>query len=45
MAVSIEEWQERQEREDSDALDTRKQPHFTIAYKQMVTTQDVFLQV
>lgn len=45
IAASIEEWDERQKQEDTDALDSRKHPHYTIAYKQMVTTQDVFLQV
>lgn len=45
VAASIEEWQERQEREDTNVLDSRKRPHYQIAYKQDVTTQDVFLQV
>ncbi|KAM7358780.1 dynein axonemal assembly factor 6 [Cochliomyia hominivorax] len=43
--LNIEEWQERQEQEDREILDTRKTPSYTLAYRQAVGTEDVFLQM
>lgn len=42
---SIEEWQDLHEQQDLDALDTRPRPDYQIAYKQNVSTEDVFLQM
>lgn len=42
---SLEEWQQQQEREDNDILETRKTPEYTMTYRQAVGTEDVFLQV
>jgi len=42
---SLEQWQEQQEREDNDILETRKSPEYTMTYRQAVGTEDVFLQV
>lgn len=42
---TLEEWQEAQEREDADILETRKCPEYTMTYRQAVGTEDVFLQV
>lgn len=41
---SMEEWKQQQV-EDADLLDTRKQPDFTITYKQAVSTEDMYLQM
>lgn len=41
---SMEEW-EQQQKSDEEFLDTRKQPDYTIAYKQAVTTEDIYLQM
>lgn len=41
---SIEQW-EKQQMEDEELLDTRKQPEYSITYKQAVTTEDLFLQM
>ncbi|XP_022211319.2 dynein assembly factor 6, axonemal [Drosophila obscura] len=42
---TLEEWQEQQEREDNDILETRKCPEYTMTYSQAVGTEDVFLQM
>ncbi|XP_039489306.1 dynein axonemal assembly factor 6 [Drosophila santomea] len=42
---SLEEWQDRQEKEDNDILETRKTPEYTMTYRQAVGTEDVFLQM
>ncbi|XP_030571622.1 protein PIH1D3 [Drosophila novamexicana] len=42
---TLEEWQEAQEREDADTLETRKYPEYTMTYRQAVGTEDVFLQM
>lgn len=42
---TLEEWQEAQEREDADILESRKCPEYTMTYRQAVGTEDVFLQV
>nr|XP_016934351.1 dynein assembly factor 6, axonemal [Drosophila suzukii] len=42
---SLEQWQEQQEREDNDILETRKSPEYTMTYRQAVGTEDVFLQM
>ncbi|SPP76063.1 protein PIH1D3 [Drosophila guanche] len=42
---TLEEWQEQQEREDTDILETRKCPEYTMTYSQAVGTEDVFLQM
>ncbi|KAH8404479.1 hypothetical protein KR222_006158 [Zaprionus bogoriensis] len=44
-ANTLEEWQEAQEREDADILDSRKCPEYTMTYRQAVGTEDVFLQM
>lgn len=36
---------ERQQELDQELLDTRKQPEFSIAYKQALTTSDIYLQM
>lgn len=41
---NLEEWEEL-EKEDEDILDSRKVPEHSIAYKQGVTTEDVYLGV
>ena len=41
---SMDDWMKQQER-DEELLDTRKQPNYTILYKQAVTTEDIFLQM
>lgn len=41
---SMVEW-EQQQKSDEELLDTRKQPDYTIAYKQVVTTEDIYLQM
>lgn len=41
---NLEEWEEL-EKEDEDFLDSRKVPEHSIAYKQGVTTEDVYLGV
>lgn len=43
--TTLEEWEEAQEREDADVLETRKCPEYTMTYRQAVGTEDVFLQV
>lgn len=43
--ITLEAWQEAQEREDADVLETRKCPEYTMTYRQAVGTEDVFLQV
>lgn len=43
--ATLEEWEAAQEREDADALETRKCPEYTMTYRQAVGTEDVFLQV
>lgn len=45
MAQSIEEFEELQDFEALNALESRKQPEYSISYKQCVTPQDVYLQV
>lgn len=40
---SLEMW-EKLQKDDEELLDTRKEPEFSIAYKQVVTTEDIFLQ-
>lgn len=45
MARSIEEYDELQDYETLNALDSRKRPEYSISYKQSVTPQDVYLQV
>ncbi|KAH8351479.1 hypothetical protein KR059_003512 [Drosophila kikkawai] len=42
---SLEEWQQQQEREDNDILESRKTPEYTMTYRQAVGTEDVFLQM
>ncbi|KAH8269936.1 hypothetical protein KR018_000061 [Drosophila ironensis] len=42
---TLEQWQEQQEREDNDILETRKSPEYTMTYRQAVGTEDVFLQM
>ncbi|EDW19490.1 dynein axonemal assembly factor 6 [Drosophila mojavensis] len=42
---TLEEWQEAQEREDADILESRKCPEYTMTYRQAVGTEDVFLQM
>lgn len=42
---SLEEWQDQQEKEDMDILESRKTPEYTMTYRQAVGTEDVFLQV
>ncbi|XP_017135048.1 protein PIH1D3 [Drosophila miranda] len=42
---TLEEWQEQQEREDTDILETRRCPEYTMTYSQAVGTEDVFLQM
>ncbi|XP_034480390.1 protein PIH1D3 [Drosophila innubila] len=44
-ATTLEEWQEAQEREDADILESRKCPEYTMTYRQAVGTEDVFLQM
>lgn len=41
---SIDEWNEQQAK-DEELLDSRKQPDYTITYKQAVTTEDIYLQM
>lgn len=43
--ASIDEWYQLHEQDDIDALETRATPDFDIAYKQNVSTEDVFLQM
>ncbi|XP_017040308.1 dynein axonemal assembly factor 6 [Drosophila ficusphila] len=43
--TNLEEWQDQQEREDNDILETRKSPEYTMTYRQAVGTEDVFLQM
>ncbi|EDV97327.1 dynein axonemal assembly factor 6 [Drosophila grimshawi] len=43
--ATLEEWQDAQEREDADILETRKCPEYTMTYRQAVGTEDVFLQM
>ena len=43
-AKSLDEWEEMQ-KNDSEILDTRKSPEYSITYKQAVTTEDVYLQM
>uniref|UniRef100_A0A1I8QDI4 PIH1D1/2/3 CS-like domain-containing protein n=1 Tax=Stomoxys calcitrans TaxID=35570 RepID=A0A1I8QDI4_STOCA len=42
---TLEEWQEQQELEDSNILDTRKSPEYSMTYRQAVGTEDVYLQI
>ncbi|KAH8269939.1 hypothetical protein KR018_000058 [Drosophila ironensis] len=42
---TLEQWEEQQEREDKDILETRKSPEYTMTYRQAVGTEDVFLQM
>ncbi|XP_017109480.2 dynein axonemal assembly factor 6 [Drosophila bipectinata] len=42
---TLEQWQEQQEREDNDILESRKTPEYTMTYRQAVGTEDVFLQM
>ncbi|EDW41485.1 protein PIH1D3 [Drosophila sechellia] len=42
---SLEEWQDQQEKEDMDILESRKTPEYTMTYRQAVGTEDVFLQM
>ncbi|KAI8037816.1 dynein axonemal assembly factor 6 [Drosophila gunungcola] len=42
---NLEEWQEQQEREENDILESRKSPEYTMTYRQAVGTEDVFLQM
>lgn len=42
--ASMEEWEQQQVKDD-EMLDTRKQPSYKIAYKQVVTTEDIYLQM
>ncbi|XP_017068226.1 dynein assembly factor 6, axonemal [Drosophila eugracilis] len=42
---SLEQWQEQQEKEDNDILETRKSPEYQMCYRQAVGTEDVFLQM
>lgn len=39
---SMKEW-EKQQSDDNELLESRKQPDFTITYRQAVTTEDMFL--
>lgn len=41
---SMKEWEEQQVK-DEDLLDMRKQPDYTVTYKQAVTTEDIYLQM
>jgi len=41
---SMEEWQEQQAK-DEEELDTRKKPEYSVAYKQAVTSEDIYLQM
>lgn len=41
---SIEEWDEQQKK-DEELLDFRKAPEYKISYKQVVTTEDIYLQM
>ncbi|KAH8307470.1 hypothetical protein KR044_012860 [Drosophila immigrans] len=43
--VTLEQWEEAQEREDADILESRKCPEYTVTYRQAVGTEDVFLQM
>ncbi|KAH8405980.1 hypothetical protein KR215_001366 [Drosophila sulfurigaster] len=43
--TTLEEWEEAQEREDADILESRKCPEYTMTYRQAVGTEDVFLQM
>lgn len=42
--TSMDEWM-KQQAEDEELLDTRKQPEYTLTYKQSVTTEDIYLQM
>lgn len=42
---SLSEWQILQDDINAAALDARKQPDYSISYKQAVTTQDLYLQL
>ncbi|XP_063697542.1 LOW QUALITY PROTEIN: dynein axonemal assembly factor 6 [Culicoides brevitarsis] len=39
---SLDEWEAKQA-EDQNIFDTRQEPEFTISYKQVVTTEDLYL--
>ena len=41
---SMEDWM-KQQAGDEELLDSRKQPNYTIVYKQAVTTEDMYLQM
>ncbi|KAH8369574.1 hypothetical protein KR093_000200 [Drosophila rubida] len=43
--TTLEEWEEAQEREEADILESRKCPEYTMTYRQAVGTEDVFLQI
>ncbi|XP_055905503.1 dynein axonemal assembly factor 6 [Eupeodes corollae] len=43
--TNIDEWLDKQEKEDTEILETRKRPEYLISYKQSVGTEDVFLQM
>ncbi|XP_036327340.1 dynein assembly factor 6, axonemal-like [Rhagoletis pomonella] len=43
--TSIEEWQEQQERQDAEILETRKRPEYSMTYRQAVGTEDLYLQM
>lgn len=45
LPATIEEWQQQHEQDDLDALESRACPDYSIAYKQTVSTEDVFLQM
>ena len=41
---SIEQWDEQQKK-DEELLDSRKAPDYTITYKQVISTEDIYLQM
>ena len=42
---SIEEWQQMQEKEDAELLESRKCPEYSMCYRQAVGTEDLYFQV
>lgn len=43
--ATMEEWEEMQEKENNEIIETRKRPKYTVLYKQAVKTEDIYLQV
>ncbi|XP_011195889.2 dynein axonemal assembly factor 6 [Zeugodacus cucurbitae] len=43
--TSIEEWQQQQEQEDNEILETRQRPEYSMTYRQAVGTEDLYLQM